>query len=253
MMRSYFVIWTAVALTAVAGGAVAAPPQVHPNEPLVSTPAGPATAFAARLRERFGSEVRIAWDDAWQAPRRLSGLAVPTAGPDAGARALGFLAATRNDFAAGASTWRVTRVQALPGGGTVVRCAVLLGELPVEGREVVVQLDDAQRVVRVTRDPGPAQRPATTMAIDAAQATQIAFGRYEVAAVGKATAVVLATTPGTERIAWRVPVARLPLSGHFFVWLDAETGATLRTGPAGFDEAMGALTLRRTARSEGSR
>lgn len=249
-MRSHFVFWTAVVITAVAGGAVAAPPELRPAGSLAPAPEA---VGANQLRGRFGPEVRIAWDDAWQAPRRVSGLAVPTQGRDAGARVLGFLAATRKDFAAGASAWRVTRVQALPGGGTVVRCAVLLGELPVEGREVVVQLDAAQRVVRVTRDPGPTQRPATAMTIDAAQASAIAFGRYEVAAAGKATAVVLASTPGTERIAWRVPTARLPLSGHFFVWIDAETGATLRTGPAGFDEAMGALTLRTTARSEGSR
>ncbi len=117
-MRSHFVFWTAVVIPAVAGGAVAAPPELRPAGSLAPAPEA---VGANQLRGRFGPEVRIAWDDAWQAPRRVSGLAVPTQGRDAGARVLGFLAATRKDFAAGASAWRVTRVQALPGGGTVVR------------------------------------------------------------------------------------------------------------------------------------
>lgn len=245
--------WTAV-LTLGASSALAAPPGPGPlGGDLAGAQPNARVAAESLLEAHLGAGVRVSWDDAWQAPRRVTGLAIATRGTDAATRVLGFLAATRKDFSAGDSTWRVTRVEPFPGGGTIVRCAVLLGGLPVEGREVVVQLDAAERVVRVTRDPGPMTLPNTPNAIDAARASALVFARYEVAAVGRATEVVLATTPGTERIAWRVPAARLPMSGHYFVWLDAETGATLRTGPAGFDEAASALPLRTERRQEGPR
>lgn len=201
----------------------------------------------ANLRSQLGPDIRVTWDDAWQSPRRVSGLAVATHGANPSGRALAFLEATRTTFAAGANQWRVTKVQPMPGGGSVVRCAVLVGELPVDGHEVVVQLDHAQRVVSVTRDPAPAALPVMPVNFDANGASALVKARFEVVAAGRATKVVLSGAPGTERIAWRVPVTRLPNIGHHLVWIDAETGATLRVGPGGFDETEMPLTLRGAA------
>jgi hypothetical protein len=69
---------------------------------------------------------------------------------------------------------------------------------------------------------------------------------YRVAAVGEPELVVLARA-ATGRVAWKVPVAVVPLQGHFFVWLDAESGAVMKEAPAGFDQAITELPRREEA------
>jgi hypothetical protein len=56
--------------------------------------------------------------------------------------------------------------------------------------------------------------------------------------------VVLVTAPHLARVAWKVPVALIPLVAHFDVWVDAEDGAILRSAPAGRDMPITRLPIK---------
>jgi len=98
-------------------------------------------------------------------------------------------------------------------------------------------------VTALTSDLGPlvVPTPARIVGVDHARA---AIPRNdEVAAIGEPTRVVLAHG-SAGRVAWRFPVALVPLVAHFHVWVDVETGAVLKSAPAGFDQRLTELPLR---------
>ena len=59
-----------------------------------------------------------------------------------------------------------------------------------------------------------------------------------------ASGITVRVIPGQGRVAWRVPAVLVPLAAHFWVWVDAETGAVLRQAPAGKDQTVTRLEVR---------
>lgn len=197
----------------------------------------------AALRAALGDKVRVTRDVLTGAPRALYGLRQPTLGADPAARALRFLESSRRLLDLGQSGLVHEETRALPRGHVVRFAQTALG-LPVEGRSLAVKLDAEGRVTSLTSDlvPFDLARPAETIAAE--RAREIARATYEVAAVGVPSEVVLVSAPGLARVAWRVPVAVIPLQAHFYVWLDAESGAILREAPAGLDQVLTRLPRR---------
>lgn len=195
------------------------------------------------LKAAFGNTVRVTRDGLTGAPRALFGLREATFGADPAARALRFLEASRRLLDLGPSGLVHQETRALPHGHVVRFAQTALG-LPVEGRSLAVKLDAQGRVTSLTSDLVPFElaRPAATIAPE--QAQQVVRTAYQVAAVGTPTEVVLVSAPGHARIAWRVPVAVIPLQAHFSVWVDAESGDILREAPAGLDQVMAKLPRR---------
>lgn len=207
------------------------------------TPVGGEPAQASLVRARFGEAVEVRWDAARLAPRSLRNLSVPTEGKDAGERAARFIRASRDVFGIGAEgDVRPLETQA-PKGRAVVRLGATWNGLAVEGRSVVVVLDGAQRVTSVTSDLGPLVVPTPKETISPEAAKAAVAARFAVGATGVPVKVVVANATA-GRIAWRVPTMVLPLTGHFFVWVDAETGAILRQAPAGQDQTLARLPER---------
>ena len=195
------------------------------------------------LRAALGDEIRVTRDALTGAPRALYGLKQPTFGADPAARAMRFLESSRRLLDLGDSALVAKETRALPKGHVVRFEQTALG-LPVEGRSLAVKLDAEGRVTSLTSDLVPFEltRPASQLAPEAVR--EIARSTFDVAAVGAPTEVVLVSAPGLARVAWRVPVAVIPLMAHFFVWIDAESGAILRTAPAGLDQPLTRLPLK---------
>lgn len=217
---------------------------------LAQPPSPDPAVVEATLRARFGPELRVDWNATRTAPRRLTGLRVPTRGEGDGERARGFLLEHRTlvgldgdvrllEARAARSLDPAARIA----GKRVVRMQQLWQGLPVEGRTVVVRLDEAGRVTAVTSDLGPLDVPAPARIVDVADARAAIARTYETAAIGEPTQVVLAHG-SAGRVAWRFPVALVPLVAHFYVWVDAATGAVLKSAPAGFDQVLTELPLR---------
>ena len=197
----------------------------------------PPDARDTALRAALGAKVRVMRDGLSGAPRALFGLASATRGADPAERASRFLEASRRLLDLGTSVLHATETRALPQGHVVTFRQTALG-LPVEGRSLTVKLDAEDRVTAVQSDLVPflLTRPAVKLSAEAART--VVATHFEVAAVGTPTEVVLVTAPGLARLVWRVPAAVIPLQAHFFVWIDAESGAVLREAPAGLDQSM---------------
>ncbi|MFO0750048.1 MAG: hypothetical protein U1F43_30920 [Myxococcota bacterium] len=209
----------------------------------LAAPPAPPLAAQSLVRARFGAAAEVRWDASLQAPKSLRGLSVATVGKDAGERAVGFVHGARDIFGVGPSVDVVPVETVAPAGRSVVRMNATYDGLVVEGRTVVVTLDAAQRVTSVTSDLGPLSVPRPAAVISPEAAKQAVAARFVVAQTGIPTQVVVAN--GTAgRVAWRVPAMVVPLTGHFFVWVDAETGAILREAPAGADQTMQRLPER---------
>ena len=201
-----------------------------------------------RYREVFGPEVEVRWNAMKTAPWSLRGLDVPTRGASSAERALGF--ARENAGLLGLEDGEVAVAETRDAvfAGRTVRGAVLQRlwrGLPVEGQTLSVRMDGEDRVRSVTSSVGllVVEEPSTI--IDPASAQRVVRDTYAVAAVGAPTRVVRAFG-NIGRVAWRVPVAVIPLEAHFFVWVDAASGRILGERPAGADQAMREIPLQRT-------
>lgn len=118
-----------------------------------------------------------------------------------------------------------TRAETLP--SQVVRLRQTHSGLAVEGREVVVTLDGADRVIAVRSDLGPLIVPVPARELSAEEALAATYKTFAISAHGKAEKVIIANG-SAGRIAWRVPVSVMPMSGFATVWIDAEDGRVLR-------------------------
>lgn len=207
--------------------------------------AGPAP-FAKEdvaLRARFGDAVVVRWDAARRTPKSLRGMGIATTGPTAAERAVRFVRSERALLGLDGDV-EVIETRSLPRSPrTTVRLRQLIQGLPVEGRAIAVTLDAEQRVVSVESDLGPLRVPVPVHRIDARRATDIVRETFIVVGVGTPTAVVVANGP-LGRVAWKVPAARLPMSGLFWIWVDAESGAVLKVAPAALDQSATELPLR---------
>jgi hypothetical protein len=216
-----------------------------------ATPPGPpeTSDLGAAIARRFGPDVRVTWNDARTAPKRLSGLAVATAGSDVGERVRTFLAAHRDVIGLQGDV-RVDEVRKISLPDTrldarlhAVRLTPLWHGLPIDGRTLVVRLDEHQRVTALSSDLGPLVVPEPGRTLDAGAISAIVQETYAIVAASPPDKVVLAR--GTAgRVAWKVAVSVVPLQAHFHVWLDAETGAILKEAPAAFDQLMSELPRR---------
>lgn len=115
--------------------------------------------------------------------------------------------------------------QTLP--SQVVRLRQTHRGLPVEGREVVVTLDGADRVIAVRSDLGPLEVPVPSRELTADDAIKASYKTFAISAHGKPEKVIIANG-SAGRVAWRVPVSVMPMSGFATVWIDAEDGRVLR-------------------------
>ena len=181
--------------------------------------------------------------------RRLSNLSIPTTGATPAERATRFLDAHRKALGLGHVRYQAAETTPLPrASGHVVRFGLTavtstFENLEIQDMSVAIRLDREGRVRSVTSDalPFTLTAPPTITADDAIAATR---ARYQLATTG--TPRLLVTVPAAHHatLVWRVPVALIPLQAHFFVWVDATTGAVLRDTPAGFDQRVTRLPLR---------
>lgn len=207
--------------------------------------AAPPTVQDPTLETTFGPNVRILRDTLSGALRAAYGLSVATTGATPEARARSFVAAWKKALGLATSDVVLVDVQALPGRGHVVRFQqAALSGVPVESRTLSVKLGLTGQVNSVTSDIVPFElvRPALTISAEAAK--EAVQGHFAVALLGTPHEVVLVAAPHQARLAWRVPVAVIPLQAHFFVWVDAESGAILREAPAGHDGSMTHVPLK---------
>jgi len=245
---------SSVAMAASIG--LGAPAGAQPPGPTVGRPGVTVpTALGDALVQRFGPGVKVTWNASRTAPRRLSGISVATLGTDPGERARGFVLAHAALLGL-EGDMKVEDVRVFtprdPTAGThpgarlslhSVRLRQLWNGLPVEGRSVVVRLDDADRVTSVVSDLGPLVVPTPTQVVDPASVTAMLKATYQIVGINTPQKVVLAIGTG-GRVAWKVGVSVLPLQASFFVWVDVETGRALKEAPAAFDQGLQDLPLR---------
>lgn len=190
--------------------------------------------------------------------RRLSNLATPTTGATPLERATGFLDAHRAALGLGHLRYEHRDTTTLPRGlGHVVRFALSFdisktGTLEIQDSSLTVRLDGAGRVRAYTSDALPftlapaGSAESATPAITPEAALDAARAHYGATAFGTPRLVILAPAAHHATLAYRIPVALIPLQAHFFVWVDAQTATVLRDAPAGFDQSIRRLPLRST-------
>ena len=188
------------------------------------------------VTQRFGPEATVHWDRARGVPSGLFGLNViaAKAAPEAAARA--FLG-EHGDLLGGLipsalGPCEVTKAR----GGSTVRCQQMVEGLAVEGRSIVVRLDGAGTIRRVQSDFLPVGTLAQGPDIGAKAAQEAARAHVRGVRTGGAQKVVLALTPTRARVAYRVPVTRLPGVFHYRVYVDARDGSVVRAAPASIDQ-----------------
>lgn len=206
-------------------------------------------ASAAPPAEPFGAGAKVVREPLSGAVRGVFGLKVATEGEDLGRRALGFVEARRRALGLGEAALIVKGEEALPNGrGHVVRLGQTVLGVPVEGRSLAVRMDGEGNVRGVNSDLVPFSIARPERALDAEAAMAVVRERYEVTHVGRPSEVVLVSAPHVARLAWKVPVAVIPLMAHFWVFVDAESGEVLREALAGHD-----MPVTRLPRKEGAR
>ncbi len=221
-----------VGVIAIGSSALAAPPdrdQVTGDQALVVA---------------FGPDVRVVRDGLSGAVRSLRGLSVEVSGATPAERALAFVMQWRNVLDLGRSDVTLIDVKPLPGRGHVVRFQQVHSGVEVEGRSLAIKVGLDGRIDNVTSDIVPFELPLPAVTISPEAAKLAVQNRFAVAMVGRPTKVVNVSAPHLARLAWRVPVAVIPLVAHFYVWVDAETGEVLRQAPAGHDMPMTHLPLK---------
>jgi len=207
--------------------------------------AAPPTVHDTTIEAAFGPDVRIVRDTLSGSLRAAYGMSVATTGVTPTERALSFVAAWKKTLGLATTAVVLVDVQALPGRGNVVRFRqTTLAGVPVESRTLAVKLGFDGRVNSVTSDIVPFELAQTAQTISAEAAKAAVANHFAVALMGTALQVVLVAAPHQARLSWRVPVAVIPLQAHFFVWVDAESGAILREAPAGNDGSMTHIPLK---------
>jgi Zn-dependent metalloprotease len=216
---------------------------------LMSNPASASPERSTRdLISAFGADLRVVFQPGTETPRSLSNLAELTVGTTPAEKAASFLSSSRKILGLAHLEVRMSEVKNLPRSGSVVRFGLFADGLEVEGRTVSVKLDAEGRVRSVQSDAVPFLLPKIAQELPAAVAVETVKQRYQIAAAGAPTKVVMAHAADVARVAWRVPVAVIPLQAHFFVWVDAENGDILREAPAGFDQPMKRIPVRTTSK-----
>jgi len=164
----------------------------------------------------------------------LTGLNAPTAGDDWTARALDFVA--RHGALLGGlqptdlGDAQLTETRRV----AVVSFSQVVGGLTVEDRRVAVTMDRAGNVRRVMSDWAPVAPPGgPDIGPDAAW--DAAKRHFKGAPAGLPVRVIWAPTAATASLAYRVPVAVIPLVSHYVVWVSARDGRVLHYRPAGRD------------------
>lgn len=184
--------------------------------------------------------------------RRLTHVAIPTSGATPLERASRFLDAHRGQLGLDHLRYEHRDTTALPRGlGHVVRFALGVEiskteHLEIQDSSLTVRLGPDGHVRAYTSDALPFTRPTSTPTLSAEAAVDAARARYAAMAFGTPRLVVLAPAAHHASLAWRIPVALVPLQAHFFVWVDATTGAIIKDAPAGFDQPIRSLPLRST-------
>ncbi len=229
-----------LAAAPVVGPARAAPPGLaaSPSGPLApalgSQPlAAPTPPTLAALHARFGPQSRFGRDAQGRihALRRLSApLAPGLSQADAVSRVF---AESRALFGLAPSAPVVPTLRealALPGGGHVLTFDLGVAGIPLDSLSLAARLRPDGRLAELRLDPLPARLVGTPDAprISAEDARSRAITRAGSAGtVGSPRLVYLATSPLEGRLAWRVPVAEVPLAKHAWLWLDAADGTLL--------------------------
>jgi Zn-dependent metalloprotease len=210
-----------------------------------STPAGatPESTPTRALISAFGKDLRVTYTPGTSVPRSLTNLSEKTVGTTSAERAASFLSRSRALLGLSHLEARVLETRAAA-AGDVVRFALFAGGLEVQDRTLTVKLDAEGRVRTLRSDAVPFTLPQIRAELPSTAAVAAVKARYQVAAAGAPTKVVLAHAADHARVAWRVPVAVIPLQAHFYVWVDAEDGTILREAPAGFDQPLKRIPLR---------
>ncbi|MFT7578738.1 MAG: Zn-dependent metalloprotease [Myxococcota bacterium] len=227
------------------------PPAVH-----AAPPAPTAVPAKTAIQAQFGADALVRLNTLTGTPRTLRRLSVPTVGATPAERTLDFVGRHRalllGDTDASALVVTDVDTRGTDSGRQVVRLAQQVVGLRVEGREMVVVLDADGRVTRVQNDMQALglDRLETHASRDIgeARAAKAVGDRYAIAGTSPATKVILPSPAGPARIAYRVPTMVLPLTGHFNVWVDAETGMVLRAMPASTHQALRQLPLKKVTR-----
>lgn len=241
------VVAIAMALATTPSGAQ--PPGPGGSNPAVTRPSA-GVALADAIAQRFGANAKVTWNASRTAPKRISGLAVATAGGSPAERATSFVRANATLLGLEGDV-KVEEVQVFtppdPAARNAalhtVRMSQLWNGLPVEGRSIVVRLDSAGNVTSLSSDLGPLVVPTPTTLIAAETVVASVKATYQIVGIGEPQRVVLAIGTG-GRVAWKVAVAVIPLQANFFVWVDAESGRVLKEAPAAFDQGMRELPVR---------
>ena len=227
------------ALLTLAPPAVAAAPVSSPQPLRPADRAG----WEDAVRARFGADARLSWDALRATPTAIRRLAVAAPGIDPASRALAFCAAHRDLLGLSpALTLSVDEVTAFRDGVSVKLAAGLDG-LVVEGSALVLTFDASGAVRAVQVDPTPAALAPIAQDIGPAAAGAAVRERFGVAAVGRATRVAFWRGVGPARQAWRVPAALIPWVAHFYVWVDAASGAVLGQAPVSNDQPVRRLEV----------
>lgn len=200
-------------------------------------------AWEDAVRARFGADARLSWDALHATPTAIRRLSATAPGVDPTGRALAFCAMHR-DVLGLAPTLTLSVDRVTPSrDGVSVKLAERLDDLVIEGRSLVVTFDSAGVVRAVQVDPGPAVLAPIAHDIGPVAASAAVRERFGVTAVGRATRVVFWRGVGPARRAWRVPAALIPWVAHFFVWVDAESGAVLGQAPVSGDQPVRRLEV----------
>lgn len=230
--------------TAVAGSPLGGEPSsTAPSASLVLTGAAiDDAALPALVAARFGPEARpgLDADGRLHALRRLA-VKVP-AGTDPATVAAHLFVAHRDLFGlgghdAGAVALAPAGRETLAGGaGVVLRFDVTVAGVPMERRSATARLRGDGTLAELRVDPLPRRVSLAASPITADAARARVAARFGLTEVGRPTAVIAVASPEEGRLAWRVPVALIPLVSHHLVWVDAATGGILGTSQAGFDQ-----------------
>jgi hypothetical protein len=240
---------TLLALT-LSGSAFAAPPT-NPAHPLGPTPVVITVDAATRdLRTAFGPDLAITWApgtaDTTPTPKHLRRLAVPTVGAAPVDRATHFLTTHRDRLGLGHLAFRPLDTKPLPSAmGHVVRFELsTIENLEIQDMSLTVRIDKDGLVRSFTSDALPFALPTTTATLSPDAAITRVRDHFAIASNGAPSLVALVLAPHQARLAYRIPVAVIPLQAHFDVWVDATTGAILHESPTGFDQRMTRLPTR---------
>jgi len=202
-------------------------------------------AWQAAVSQRFGPDARLSWDGLRAVPTAITRIEVQTLGAGPAARALHFCAAHRDLLGLAPGVELALAETKTFRDGATVRLDVRLGGLDVEGVRVAVSLDHDGDVRSVRLDPAPRALAAATTDVGRDGARAAVTARFGVTAVGNPTRVALWRGVGPARPAWRVPTALVPWVAHFYVWVDAETGAVVGQAPVSNDQPLRRLEVAR--------